>query len=424
MSDNDTFQFLNQLLQFGWRLGLENITTLLAEMGNPHLRFKSVHIAGTNGKGSTAAMIESMYRKAGYKTGLYTSPHLLEVEERIKSNGEKIAKSKLAHYLEQNRERISGIGCTYFEALTAVAFQYFADEQVELAVIEVGLGGRFDATNVITPLLSVITEIDLDHTEHLGRTITQIAKEKAGIVKSLAPCLSGATQNSVNKTIRDKCIELNAPFYPAEEMSQAKIIRIAEEGSEFDLIFHQRVFHNLATNLAGHHQLRNATLAVAATEILREQNFFLDENAVRDGLRSVNWPARLQKLQDSPKVVIDVAHNPAGMKVLLRSLREVFQFDRLIMVIGLLGDKDYKTISRMIARNADVIVITRPNSDRALSVEKFGQEVASRTGKYAIRPAIADAYNEAVAQTGTGDLICVTGSHYVVGEFLKFYKKA
>ncbi len=419
MSDNDTYHFLNQLLQFGWRLGLESITSLLEAMGDPHLRFKSVQIAGTNGKGSTAAMLDSMYRMDGYKTGLYTSPHLVDVEERIKVNGENIAKSKLAHYLEQNREGITRIGCTYFEALTAVAFQYFADEQVDLAIIEVGLGGRFDATNVIVPLVSVITEIDLDHTEHLGRAIKQIAKEKAGIIKKKVPCVSGAHKKSVNRVLHDKCVEMDAPFYAVKEMSQSRITRIGEEGSEFDLILPERSLHALETGLAGRHQVRNAALAIFATEILRQQNFFLEEEAFRAGLRSVNWPARLQKLQDSPKVVIDVAHNPAGMKELLRSLKEVFRFNRLIMVIGLLVDKDYKTISRMIALEADFVVITRPDSERALSAEKFGQEIASHTASYAICPSITEAFNKAVAQAQKDDLICVTGSHYVMGQFLK-----
>lgn len=424
MSYNDTFQFLNSLRQFGWRLGLNNITTLLNEMGNPHLQLRCLHIAGTNGKGSTAAMLESMYGAGGYKTGLYTSPHLCAVTERIRVNGEEIPENKLAHYLEFNRERIQRIGCTYFEALTAVAFQYFVDEKVELAFIEVGLGGRFDATNVITPLLSIITEIDLDHTDYLGRRLLQVANEKAGIIKNGVPCLSGSKKKAVNDLLRAKCHEMAAPFYPLKEFIQIKNSFIDENSSVFDLIVNGRERADLRTPLLGRHQIENSALAVAATDILGGQNLSIPEEALRRGLRTVRWPGRLQKLQDSPTIVIDVAHNPAGIRELLRSLPTSFQYERLILVIGLLRDKDYKTISKMIAQTADLIIVTTPNSERALSPSELAKEIARHTNSYMVYPEINQAYEWAQAHSHQHDLICVTGSHYLVGEFLKFYKKA
>ncbi len=423
MSNYDTFQFLNSLLQFGWRLGLDAITGLLQQMGNPYLEFKSVHIAGTNGKGSTAAMLESMFRAGGFKTGLYTSPHLVEVTERIKVNGADIPKTLLAHYLERNRERMQRINCTYFEALTAIAFQYFADEQVDLAFIEVGLGGRFDATNVIVPQVSLITEIDLDHTDHLGRTIAQITKEKAGIIKAAVPCLSGSNKKKVNEVLRAACANQSAPFYVTKEICQIRNLRSSETDSEFDLIFAGRRFNNLKLSLTGDHQIKNAALAVSAAEVLRTQNIFLEEQALHRGLQAVAWPARLQKLQDSPKVIIDVAHNPAGIRALLRSLQQ-YENDRLILVIGLLRDKDYQAISKLIAKHADFIAVVTPSSERALPAEEFARALARYTSRWAVFTKVERAFEKATHVARETDLICVTGSHYLVGDFLKFYKKA
>ena len=421
---NDTLEFLNSLQRFGWRLGLENITKLLDEMGDPQRRFKSLHIGGTNGKGSTAAMLEAMHRYGGYKTGLYTSPHLQDVTERIKVNGRPISKNRLVQYLESHRERIQRIGCTYFEALTAVAFQCFADEQVDLTFVEVGLGGRYDATNVIVPLLSVITEIDLDHTEHLGRTIAQITQEKAGIIKPGVACLSGSGKKAVNAILRADCASKKSPFYAIGELCQSSASYLSEEGSTFDLILAEKRLSNLKTRMVGTHQVRNSSLAIAACELLRQQDFFLEEKSIRDGLKKTVWPARLQKLAESPKVVIDVAHNPAGMRELLHALTVIYRYDRLILVVGLLRDKDYKTISKMIGTRADFMVLTTPDSERALPAQQFADEISHYSSSYAIGPNVAQAFEVARKHSQQNDLICITGSHYVVGEFLKFYKNA
>jgi dihydrofolate synthase/folylpolyglutamate synthase len=421
---NDTLQFLNGLQQFGWRLGLDNITALLDGMGNPHLRLKSVHIAGTNGKGSTAAILESIYRAAGYKTGLYTSPHLVEVAERIKISGEQISTARLSDYLKSHRHLIEKSGCTYFEVLTAVAFQYFADEAVDLALIEVGLGGRFDATNVIVPELSIITEIDLDHTDHLGRTLRQIAGEKAGIIKPLTSCLSGSNKKIVNSLLRAKCVENDSPLYLLNEMVQIVATRLDEYDSEFDVILPEKTLEGLNVSLAGEHQIKNAALAVAAAELLKRQMTVISETDIRQGLRNVHWPARLQTLSESPKIIVDVAHNPAGFRKLLSSIKRIYKYKRLLMVIGLLRDKDFRTIAELVGRAADVIVVTTPGSDRALPAPQLADEIMRYSRSFEVRPEIAHAFEHAIAIARDDDLICITGSHYVVGEFLKFHKKA
>ncbi|MFQ5752714.1 MAG: bifunctional folylpolyglutamate synthase/dihydrofolate synthase, partial [bacterium] len=275
MTRNDTLKFLTNLQRFGWRLGLENISTLLAKMGNPQFRFKCIHIGGTNGKGSTAALLESMFRQAGYKTGLFTSPHLLTVSERIKVNGHPIAIEKLVSYVERLKDAIQTIGCTYFEALTAVAFQYFADVGVNLAFIEVGLGGRFDATNVITPVLSIITNIDLEHSEHLGWTKSKIAEEKAGIIKSEVPCLSGSKNQAVNAVLEKNAEQKHASFHKLADMCAIYPQKLTENFSEFNLIFSRNHYNQLKVGLVGRHQVQNVALAVAAVEILAQQDFMI-----------------------------------------------------------------------------------------------------------------------------------------------------
>ncbi len=424
MCKNATLKFLNNLQRFGWRLGLENISMLFSAMGNPHLKFKSVHIAGTNGKGSTAAMLESILRHSGYKTGLFTSPHLMDVTERIKVNATSISTDNLIIYLERIKDKIHAMGCTYFEALSAVAFQYFADEHVDLALIEVGLGGRFDATNVIVPVLSIITDIELDHTGELGRTKREIAAEKAGIIKTSVPCLSGSENQGVNTLFKKTAQEKYAKFYQLNEICTIYPQKMTERFSEFDLNCSGKQFNNLKVRLAGKHQLRNAAIAVASTEVLREQNMIIEEEGIKLGLSNCEWPGRLEKLQDSPKIVVDVAHNPAAIRKLIAALRILHQFTRLIIVIGLLKDKNYKTISKLIASTADFIFVTTPVSDRALCANILWKEI-SRTSDSSLHcPNNSEAFQSALAYSNKNDLICVTGSHHVVGEFLNFYKNA
>ncbi len=423
MYRNDTIKFLNNLQRFGWQLGLDNITRLLSEIGNPHLKFKSIHIAGTNGKGSTAAMLESIYRRAGYKTGLYTSPHLLEVNERIQINRVPISTEYLSFYIKRLQNQIASIRCTYFEALTAIAFQYFADVGVDLAVIEVGLGGRFDATNVIDPLLSVITDIDFDHIEHLGETKVKIAQEKAGIIKSGWPCLSGSDDEEVNAVFRNISKERNADFFELGHISSLHHVRLNEAFSEFDLVYQNKRYPNLKVGLAGRYQCKNASLAVAAAKIL-ETGLPVKEVDIYNGLREVRWRGRLEKLQGSPHIVIDVAHNPAAISAAINSLNEIYNHERLIFLIGLLADKDYAAIARLIAARADYIYVVTPKSERALPANQLGNEFARYTTSFEVCKNRQAGFQRALKHLQENDLLCVIGSHYVVGEFVKFYEQA
>ena len=422
MNEIDTLEFLNNLQKFGWRLGLDNILKLLHGMGNPQTEFKSIHIAGTNGKGSTAALLESIYRHAGYKTGLFTSPHLLTINERIQINTLPIPMEKLISYVDKFKDDIERISCTYFEALTALAFRYFADSGIDVALVEVGLGGRLDATNVISPVLSIITQIDLDHTEHLGKTLTEIATEKAHIIKANVPCLWQSRNPEVSAVIGKYASEQNSQFNTLSEMCSVQTNRCTADFSEFSLTFADDKFENLKLQLPGSYQINNAALAVAATKILFE-NFNLTKEDIYGGLRNVKWPGRLQKLKDRPKIIVDVAHNTAAVKAIMKDLKRIYQFDRLIVLVGLLNDKNFPEISNIIASATKFIFVVTPNSERALDGKLLCEELL----KYSIQavncPNTETGFQKAISFANENDLICILGSHYVVGELLHFYKK-
>lgn len=424
MYANDTLEFLRSLQRYGWKLGLKNISALLEEMGNPHLKFKSVHIAGTNGKGSTAAILESVFRQAGYKTGLYTSPHLLDVAERIKVSGLPIPWEKLKLYLNHFGDTIQRFECTYFETLTALAFRHFSDSSIDVAFVEVGLGGRFDATNVLQPELCIITEIDLDHTDYLGTTTESIAKEKAGIIKTQIPCLSGSENVKVQEILSDISQSRKATFYDLKYLCTIHRKKVTEEFSIFDLIFSDESYYNLKLNLAGKHQIKNSALAIAAIRILSQNNFNIKREDIYAGLQGACWPGRLQKLQNDPKIVLDVAHNPAAMRKLTSALKSIYHYERLIFLIGFLKDKNYKAMVKSLSSVADYIFIVAPSTDRALDGQQLAQAMSQFSSNFQACSNMKEAIQNVLSFATREDLICVTGSHYTVGEFLKFYKKS
>jgi len=422
MSKNETLAFLNGLQAFGWKLGLTNITALLDKIGDPHEKFESVHVAGTNGKGSTAAMLESILRQAGYRTGLYTSPHLVDVTERIKIDGRPVEFDLFSRSLMEMQETIQAIGNTYFEALTAVAFQCFAEANIDVAIIEVGLGGRFDATNVITPLLSVITQIDLEHTQHLGKTRAEIAFEKGGIIKSQVPCLIQTSPQAVSTVFEKICDDRKSTLYRCSDMYTLENVSLAENFSEFDLISQTRRYERLILTLPGRHQLGNAALAVAATDLVKPQ-FPISKEHVYAGLKSVVWPGRLQKVGDSPKIVLDVAHNPPAIKQVLKNISEIYKYTRLLIVVGILKDKDYRRAAASMSDAANCIFIVTPASERALPAREFANEFRNYPGDLEVCSNIKDGVERVISVARQDDLILVMGSHFVVGEFLEFHEK-
>lgn len=421
MSKNETLTFLNSLQAFGWKLGLANITALLDKIGDPHKKLKCVHLAGSNGKGSTAVMLESILQQAGYRTGLYTSPHLVDVTERIRIDEKPVDFDLFSRSLLGMQADIREIGNTYFEALTAVAFQCFAEAEIDVAIVEVGLGGRFDATNVITPVLSVITQIDLEHTEHLGKTLSEIAFEKGGIIKKQIPCLIQSSPPEVSTVFQKICDERESALYRSE-MYTPSHVSLNENFSKFDLVSPKQRFEDLLLTLPGRHQLNNAALAVAATDLI-SPHFPISKEHVAAGLKSVVWPGRLQKVEEAPKIVLDVAHNAPAVRQVMEAIASIYDYARLLVIVGILKDKDYPQVARWLAEHADHIFIVTPTSERALEAREFAHAFRNYSVKSEVWCNVNEGVKRARSVATEEDLILVTGSHFVVGEFLELHEK-
>ena len=408
---------LYRLQRHGIKLGLENIRRLMTVLDEPHRCFRSVHIAGTNGKGSTAAMVAAVLAAAGYRTGLYTSPHLIDFTERIRVNGDPISPDAVARLTERIRAAAADIPVTFFEFTTAMAFLHFAESSVDFAVAEVGMGGRYDATNVLTPLVSVITHIDFDHQAYLGDTLEKIASEKAGVIKPSVPVVTAADRPEAVSVIRTICREQNAPLYRLG--SEVRV-----EGSSPHLFRYQGVqwsFPDLNCALLGRHQLSNAGCALAALELLERPGITLGEAPVRRGLSTVRWEGRLERMPPAPSgagVILDGAHNPAGARVLRAFLDESKPSGpgRLILVLGILHDKDIVGILAELVPMADEVVVTRPRHERAASADDLKRHLEDYPVRVTVREPLEEALRYAQSAAAAADRICVTGSLYTVGE--------
>lgn len=409
----DPLEYLSGLNSTVIRLGLRPVSRLLGRLDNPQKKYPGILIGGTNGKGSIAAMTASILGKAGYRVGLYTSPHLIDLRERIKVDGTMIPLSDLRAVIKEVRENLGGEKVTYFEFLTAIAFLHFRHEQVDVAVLEVGMGGRLDATNVVTPVVSVISNISLEHRAYLGNSLETIAGEKAGIIKSGGICVTAAKQEKVIEVFRRVCREKGARFYRVG--SDIKVRRNGDGTFSYRGI--HRHYHGLSCPLRGRHQYTNAAAAIAATELFAAKGFPVNDQAVYQGIAGVHWEGRLEILQYAPLLVVDGGHNPAGISVLCNALREDFSYKRLILVFGVLDDKDSAgMLRRLLSLAPHSLIITRPAIGRAVSP----QGLLSLTGRYRKRAHIVEKSDEALQLAldlaGRDDLVCVTGSLYLIGE--------
>jgi dihydrofolate synthase/folylpolyglutamate synthase len=410
--------------QKGLKLGLERMNILLDLIGQPQNDYPSVHIAGTNGKGSTAAMLAAVLSKAGYRTGLYTSPHLIDMRERIQIDGKSIGRDELVSLLNHLSPHIDYIDASFFECITAMAFLYFRNRRVDIAVVETGLGGRLDATNTLVPVLSIVTEIGLDHTKILGKTLKPIAAEKAGIFKPGVPCIIGSRNKSVNAYFMQKAEETGCPISFSASAVKFRQVRLTETGSWVHAITEERQYPDLFLNLAGEHQLNNLATALLAIDKLADFGWSTTLQAVKQGLSSVKWPARLDLIRSYPKILLDSAHNAPGMKRLAKAVNTLYSFKQLILIFGVLEDKDYRTMFRTIAPLADHIILTTPLSERALPAEKLEALARAENKPCWVQPDIKDAFSLALTMAGRNDMIIGTGSIYFVGELLRLCKKS
>jgi dihydrofolate synthase/folylpolyglutamate synthase len=425
MSQNEyqrSLDYLYSLEKFGIIFGLTQVEKILKAIGNPHREVEAIHIGGTNAKGSTAAMMASILQKEGYRMGLYTSPHLIRFTERIKINGKEIEKEEVAELTGWMRGRIEEAGITspftFFDFTTAMCLLYFKQKMVDLAVLEVGLGGRLDSTNVIDPLLSIITNIAKDHEAYLGRSILEIAKEKAGIIKKNRPLITAATQPQVVRLFSKVCREKGSPYYRV-----GKDFRYAQNGERnFDYEGPHRKLWSIYVNLGGPHQIINAATALGAMEVLDELGYPVSNDSMIDGLKEVEWPGRLEMVCSSPRVVLDGAHNPAAALVLKNSLEKEFQYRHLILLVGMMKDKDIKSILHLLAPLADHLILTRPHIDRAALPALLKKKLGKDGKKAEIVEDLEEAIERGLSVTRGEDLLCITGSLYTVGEARTYFR--
>lgn len=426
----ETIDYLFGLQKHGIKLALSNSVRLMEMLGGPHRAFRAVHVAGTNGKGSTSAFIASMLQASGYRVGLYTSPHLISFTERIRINNVPISEQKVVALARRVREECkraspaSALNPTFFEVTTAMAFTYFAEEGVDIAVIEVGMGGRLDSTNVITPLVSVITNIDIEHAEFLGDTLTRIAGEKAGIIKPGVPVVTGAVQPEVIDVIERESAAKSAVVHRLSR--DFKPDRIRTQGEQvFDYQGVRASYKNIKIAMLGRYQVDNACLALAAMEVLRGAGIVVDESALRRGLAETTWEGRLERVARRPDIYLDGAHNPASAKKLAAAVRELKRsYRRLVLVIGILGDKDYRGIVSELAPLAERIIVTKPQYSRAMGVEILASEIRTQHGSVDSAETVAGAIIKSRGLSTADDLVLIAGSLYVVGEARAFFSPA
>lgn len=412
MSYQQELNFLYSLQKYGIKFGLSTTKNLLQDLGNPHQGRKFIHIAGTNGKGSVATFLSSILQQAGLRVGLYTSPHLVRFSERFQINSKEISRQRLLKLSQELRRVIrEKEPPTFFEAVTAMGLKYFADENTDLDIIESGMGGRLDATNLITPLMSMITNISLEHQDFLGNSLEAIAWEKAGIIKERVPLISGARQKKVQDLFQEVCREKNSVFYLA-----GRDFRTRKTASGLHYAGLGRKLNRLQIGLRGPHQARNAALALAGIELLADHGLNIEEKAVQTGLREAKWPGRMHLVSSSPQILLDGAHNVAAVQSLAKGLREVFSFDRLLLVIGVMADKDVGKILGHLLPLADRVIYTRPGYERAMEPEVLQEKgrIWQKPGEV-VRP-LSRALEKARQGAGEKDLILITGSLFTVGE--------
>jgi dihydrofolate synthase/folylpolyglutamate synthase len=417
----EALRFLYGRQLFGMKFGLGGIRGLMRSHGNPEKRIRAIHVAGTNGKGSTASMIAAVLTASGQKTGLYTSPHLVDFRERIRIDGAAISRKDVIGLAERLRPDVVRNGSTFFETVTAMAFIYFAESKVDVAVIEVGLGGRLDATNVLRPLVTVITTIGLEHTKLLGRSLSAVAREKAGIVKRGVPCVTGVADTRPFEVIRAICSNRGSRLRTLSE-AEGWIRSSDLHGLILDAVIGGHRLKGLRVSLAGEHQIHNVLLCLLTLdELKRFSHLCISEDAIRRGLRSIRkWTGltgRMAVVRRKPLVVADVAHNPDGLRALVRSLKRI-RPGKWRVVFGVMGDKNYRVMVRVLSAIASEAFPVEAQTTRSRS----GNDVRNEFRRLAIRSrsamTVEDGVRKTLSQRASGSPVLITGSHFVVGEAL------
>jgi dihydrofolate synthase/folylpolyglutamate synthase len=417
MSLKDTYngclKAMYGLRRFGIILGLETIKSILSDLGNPQERFGSIHVAGTNGKGSVAAALSSILQESGYRVGLYTSPHLVRFNERICINNRHISDGAVVKsYRAVQKAHHGNRQPTFFELTTAMAFYEFGRQAVDWAVIETGMGGRLDATNIIHPALSIITNISMEHRDYLGTSLAQITREKAGIIKQATPVVTAIKQRGAKSVIQQIAAKKSAPLYILGE--NFKVRRQRTGGFTYYGI--ENTWHHMQTVLLGNYQVENSALAIAACELLNKDKIVISENSIRKGLIKTRWPGRLEIISDHPMIILDGAHNLMAARKLAQFLGNNLARRPITLVVGILSDKPYKAMLSSLLPVCSRLIITQAKIDRALGTQQLYDAVKNKLSDIRIISDVPQAVAQAVASADSNEVICIAGSLYVVGE--------
>jgi dihydrofolate synthase/folylpolyglutamate synthase len=423
-----SLDYLLSFQKFGIKLGLENVAHLLERLGNPHHEFPAIHVAGTNGKGSVVAFVHSALVAMGYRVGRFTSPHLIGFSERIVIGSDPIEDAQLDALIERLRPAVDEMKedplyghPTFFEAVTAIAFLHFALERVDLAVVEVGMGGRYDSTNVVRPCVTVINNVHIEHRDYLGDTLAEIAVEKAGIIKPGIELVSAAQEADARDVIEARVGECNAKAYFLSTDFHVDVRRDKFPRQWVDFTGPWNRLEDVEINLPGSFQARNVAVALMALEILQKKGIVArDEAALRKGMAGTSWPGRIEKLSDSPLIILDSAHNPAAMAALVESMLDLFPNRRIMPVVGMLKDKDVAESLRNLRKLGDTIVVSQPEYERAMSSNELAAAAQGIFHTVMPEKKIASAIEQALALVQQEDIVLITGSLFNVAEVKAF----
>jgi len=410
-------EFLYKLTDFGIKLGLEKILFLLKKFGNPHLKYPSILIGGTNGKGSVAKTLSEILKSAGYKTGLYISPHLVDIKERISISGKKIEEEEFKEKIRDLKKILSKLPYhmypTFFEAITSIAFSYFAEKKIDILICEVGMGGRFDATNVLPSFLEIITRIGIEHTKYLGKTYREIAREKAGIIKERSIVISSKQNIEAEEVIKNKVKEKKAEIYFYGKDFFSRRVQKGIEGQKFNFYGKEKI-RNIKIPLLGKYQIENVSLAIQSSLIMKENGFRIERKDIYEGVKRVEWPGRFQILKEKPLIILDGAHNPDGINSLLSTIKDIFPDKKFSFLVAILKDKDYLKMVRKISKFADEIIFAKLETERGIEPEKLSS-ILRENKKIKIFSSVKESW-EYIEKTEKNWIIC--GSLYLAGEIL------
>ncbi|CAK7083917.1 folylpolyglutamate synthase/dihydrofolate synthase family protein [Tissierella sp.] len=422
MKYQEALEYINDKNKYGSRLGLDSIGKLLSLLGNPQEGLKYIHVGGTNGKGSTSSYLAHVLEAGGYKVGLFTSPYIERFNERIQINGQDIPDETLGRItgiIKEKADIMVGEGFehpTTFEIVTAIGFMYFKEENTDYVVLEVGLGGRYDSTNIISsPLVSVITTIDYDHIDVLGDTLDKIAYQKAGIIKENSILVSYPQEEEALKVIKEVSDEMNAEFHLCP-MENIKIKEISDAGATFDFHYRETNMKDINISMLGEYQIYNSTLALTTLLILKEKGLVdISEEQIREGLIKTKWPGRLEVMKKDPIFLIDGAHNVQGIAQLKKAI-SLFKYNKLILGVGILKDKDSSHMVELLAPIADKIVVTEVNMPRKLDAEDLAEKIAKYNENVFVEKDIKKAIEKTLELSEKDDMIVFGGSLYLIGE--------